>query len=146
MDWVGFEPTTSAMLNSTALIIAATKWHVHFALIDDISVIYSKALCSCSRKDESNDARISRPCLFVQKIMRKRRSFVDYFKKIVQPFVSLLRLSSRNSHPPLSCCRYHHLFRLRYLEVIIPRPHIESYWQLQSESIFHSLCAKRSKK
>jgi hypothetical protein len=132
------------MLSSTALIIAATKWHVHVTLIGDISVIYSRALGSCSRKDQSNDARISRPCLFVQKIMRKRRSFVDYFKKIVQPFVSL-RLSSRISHPP-SCCRYHHLFRLRYLEeVIIPRPHIESYCQLQSQSIFHSLRANGSK-
>jgi hypothetical protein len=33
-------------------------------------------------------------------MMRKRRSFVDYLKKIVQPFVSLLRLSSRVSRPP----------------------------------------------
>jgi hypothetical protein len=132
------------MLSSTALIIAATKWHVHVTLIGDISVIYSRALGSCSRKDQSNDARISRPCLFVQKMMRKRRSFVDYLKKIVQPFVSLLRLSSRISHPP-SCCRYHHLFRLRYFEEVIPRPYIEPYWQLQSESIFHSLRANGSK-
>jgi hypothetical protein len=40
MDRVGVEPTTSAMLSSTALIIAATKWHVHVTLIGNISYLF----------------------------------------------------------------------------------------------------------